>query len=124
MKKNKANTTFESSKNTDNDMFENINSSFKDLVSIIWIEKEKLDSIVHIPLYADLSKYFDDLNKNPINQGNDTSIISKVYLLFDDNSFNIALDISVCTQKNKTIEKIFIYADYFLQTDKCFYSYV
>ncbi|CAD2089825.1 SET domain protein, putative [Plasmodium vinckei lentum] len=113
MKKNKTNTTFETSKHIDNDTFENINPSFKDLVSIIWIEKEKLDSIVHIPLYADLSKYFDDLNKNPINQGNDTSIISKVYLLFDDNSCNIALDISpICGYRSNHIP-LLIYDRYY-----------
>ncbi|SBS80168.1 SET domain protein, putative [Plasmodium ovale curtisi] len=78
------------------DKFRNVHNSFVNSASVIWIEKEKLDSVINIPLYTDVSTYFEDLSKHPSNQGKRKDYpISKIFFLFDDNSCNIAVDISV-----------------------------
>ncbi|EUD64838.1 histone-lysine N-methyltransferase SETD8 [Plasmodium inui San Antonio 1] len=80
-------------------------NAFTDAASVIWIEKEKLDSIIHIPLYSDLSKYLSDLSKHPVKQEKEEEegggLLSKIFLLFDDNSCNIALDISVGVESSR-----------------------
>ncbi|CRG98526.1 SET domain protein, putative [Plasmodium relictum] len=88
------------------------NDSFVNSASVIWVEKEKLDSIIHIPLYSNISKYFQDLIKDPKIQEKE-NILSKIFLLFDDNSCNIAIDISsLCEMVNNKIP-LLIYERYY-----------
>ncbi|KYO02746.1 putative SET domain protein [Plasmodium gaboni] len=91
--------------------FKNINS-FLNSASVIWIEKEKLDSIIYIPLYTDIFQYIENFIEQPEKKEN-KNVLTKIYLLFDDDTYNIAVDISpLC---NEQINKIplLIYKSYY-----------
>ncbi|KJP88388.1 hypothetical protein AK88_02004 [Plasmodium fragile] len=91
-------------------------TTFTNAASVIWIEKEKLDSIIHIPLYSDLSKYVSDLSRHPLKQKNEEergAMLSKIFLLFDDNSCNIAVDISALYESDNNKIPLLIYERYY-----------
>ncbi|GAW79218.1 SET domain protein [Plasmodium gonderi] len=91
----------------------NSKNVFTNSASVIWIEKEKLDSIIHIPLYSNLSKYVSDLSRHPVKQKKKEDILSKIFLLFDDNSCNIAVDISPLCESNNNKIPLLIYERYY-----------
>ncbi|KYO02021.1 SET domain protein, putative [Plasmodium reichenowi] len=90
--------------------FKNINS-FLNSASVIWIEKEKLDSIIYIPLYTDIFQYVKNFIKNT-EKKEKKNVLTKIYLLFDDDTYNIAVDISPLCNDHTNKIPLLIYESY------------
>ncbi|KOB88511.1 hypothetical protein PFDG_02606 [Plasmodium falciparum Dd2] len=90
--------------------FKNINS-FLNSASVIWIEKEKLDSIIYIPLYTDIFQYVENFIKNT-EKKEKKNVLTKIYLLFDDDTYNIAVDISPLCNEHTNRIPLLIYESY------------
>ncbi|ANQ06276.1 Uncharacterized protein PCOAH_00006110 [Plasmodium coatneyi] len=113
-----ANTNTNTNENCSGNKCNASENTFTNAATVIWIEKEKLDSIIHIPVYSDLSKYVSDLSRHPVKQNKKEDeegggMLSRIFLLFDDKSCNIAVDISAIYKSEDNKIPLLIYERYY-----------